>query len=133
MIVLRTLGLVNLKIMRACCVFHSKHGYSRAVLKIPKTNGVVPEPRSGEPTLLTDDLCVILPDRGHGAPLEPLLEGSGCFFQLNYSPKNVKMTSDSGAIVDGGIITQMSRIEQAICSENARGYEEQKLLEAVPI
>lgn len=66
---MRTLGLVNLKILRACSVFHSKYGRNRAVLKIPNMSGVLPEPRwSGEPTLLTDDLFVIVPDKGGPRP-----------------------------------------------------------------
>lgn len=125
---IRTLGLVNLRILRACGVFNSKHGYSRAVLKIPNTNGVVPQPSwAGEPTLLTDDFCVIVPERIRGALQTQLLDANDCFFQLNYSPKSDRTKVDPGSFADGGIVVEMSKIEQAICSENARGYEEHKL------
>lgn len=125
---IRTLGLVNLRILRACGVFNSKHGHSRAMLKIPNTNGVVPQSSwAGEPTLLTDDFCVIVPEKRPSSLQTRLLDNNDCFFQLNYSPKTGRAKVDSGSFADGGIVVEMSRIEQAVCSEDARGYEEHKL------
>ncbi|TKS65619.1 Flap endonuclease 1 [Collichthys lucidus] len=131
MIGIRTLGLVNLRILRACGVFHSKHGRSRAVLKIPNTSGVLPEPRwSGEPTLLTDDLCVIVPDKGGPGALPAwLLDRGDCFFQLNYSPGCTGASGELAALSAEGTaaLIEMSGIERAVRSESARGYEEPKL------
>ncbi|KAJ8009887.1 hypothetical protein DPEC_G00068840 [Dallia pectoralis] len=100
------------------------------MLKIPNTKGALPEPRwLGKSTLLTDDWCVIAPAKGPGSPAPSLLDPSGSFFQLNYSPKTARTNSDSVAVAEGSIVVvEMSRIEQAISSENARGYEDQKLL-----
>ena len=107
---IRTLGLVNLRILRACGVFNSKHGYSRAVLKMPNTTGVVPQPSwAGEPTLLTDDFCVIVPEKTCGALQTQLLDDNDCFFQLNYSPKSVRTKVDSGSFADGGIVVGRGR------------------------
>lgn len=122
----RTLGLLNMKILRACGLFNKKHGSTRAVLLIPKTKGVVPTPRwLGKTTLLSDDTCVIDHSKGCGALPAPSLEQT-CFFQLNYSPstptdRDIRTTMD-------GVEVQMSRIEQAVCSAKARGYEEQRLV-----
>ena len=123
---MRTVGLVDLKILRACGVFHSKHGYSRALLKMPNTYGVIPEPRwLGQPTLLTDALC-IADERQRVLP-ESLLCSSECVFQLNYSPQTMKMTTFT-VDTEKSVVLEMSRLEQAVCSEDARGYQEHKLI-----
>lgn len=125
----RTLGLLNIKILRACGVFHKKHGGGRAVLRIPKTKGVLPRPRwLGEDTVLSDDLCVIDHYTSHpSSSPTPVLEQRG-YFQLNYSPSSAPNTRISPRSTSDGAEAQMSRIEQAICSDTARGYEEQRLM-----
>ncbi|KAE8287282.1 hypothetical protein D5F01_LYC13320 [Larimichthys crocea] len=95
-------------------------------------SGVLPEPRwSGEPTLLSDDLCVIVPDKGGpGALPARLLDRADCFFQLNYSPRCAGASGELAALsAEGGTgaLIEMSGIERAVCSESARGYEEPKL------
>lgn len=125
---IRTLGMVNLNILRACGVFYAKHGSGRALLRLPNTKGVTPQPRwRGKSTSLTDDLCIITPKTKSIALPTPLLDCSDCYFQLNYSPQN--KTSETPSLGHGllGTRVEMSRIEQAICSENARGYEEERL------
>ena len=74
--------------------------------------------------------CVSVLVGPEGLPT-PLLDCSDCFFQLNYSPKSAKTKSDPGAVDNGALVVQMSRIEQAICSDSARGYEEPKLLRLI--
>lgn len=122
----RTLGLSNIKILRACGLFNKKHGSTRAVLLIPKTRGVLPTPRwLGDSTLLSDDMDAIDRNKGPGALRAPPVEQT-CFFQLNYSPPT-PTDRDIRTAMDG-VEVQMSRIEQAVCSAKARGYEEQRLV-----
>ncbi|MEO1632779.1 MAG: hypothetical protein AAFU38_18575 [Bacteroidota bacterium] len=61
---LRTLGLSNLSILRACGIFRGKCGRNRAMLRLPGARGVLPdlgckEAARGLRTRLTDDLCVV--------------------------------------------------------------------------
>lgn len=123
-----TLGLVNIKILRACGVFHKKHGSGRAVLHIPRTKGVVPTPKwLGEDTVLSDNLCVIELNASCAEGLPALLiEQMGFFFQINYFPSSLCDRERRNA--SDGLQVQMSRIEQAICSNTARGYEEKRLV-----
>ncbi|KAK2811897.1 hypothetical protein Q5P01_000119 [Channa striata] len=129
---IRTLGLVNLKILRACGVFHAKHGRHRAMLKIPATRGVRPQPRGrgGPRARLADDLCFGEADEPWpcAAPA-PLSDRGDCYFQLNYSRGSGRIAGGSGDDAREGLLSieAMTGLERAVRSEDARGYEEPRL------
>ena len=122
---IRTLGLVNLKILKCCDLLSSRHCSARVTLTLPSTQGVVPEPRWvwGE-TKLVDDADVFASNRNKGPQLEDVLEG--CFFQLNYS-RSARDTAARPSL-EHGDAAEMSALEQAVCSEHAKGYEERRLM-----
>ncbi|KAK7878298.1 hypothetical protein WMY93_031117 [Mugilogobius chulae] len=121
---IRTLGLINLKILIACGVFQSRRGRSRVLLKIPKIKGVIPERAlSGLHSVLTDDLCVVRSSRNARRPATSVDSGQGCFFQMNYSPLHAPVDTTFSCEA----LCEMSKIEQAVRSERAKGHEEPRL------
>lgn len=123
---IRTLSLLDLKILRVCGVCRSKHGRSRVALTIPNTTGLLLEPRNSAPTLLSDDGLDSARDASRGAPER---DRGRCFFQLNYSPRG-RPATETAASVHGDTL-EVSKVELAIRSDKARGYEDRKLISVV--
>ena len=108
-----TLGLVNLKILKAAGILGERKGREQIYIHIPATKGVEPMPRwSAKKSKLCDEFYDI--PIGNKAPDED----DSCFFQLNYQPCILVNPSTGGQLTTEPV----SAREAAVVSDGAKGY-----------
>ena len=113
-----TLGLINLKILKATGILGGRKGREQVYIHMPSTQGIEPMPRwSAKKTELCDEFYDI--PIGGRAPEED----GACFFQLNYEPLTHANPSTGGQLTTEPI----SAREAAVASEGAKGYIDHQL------